>query len=71
VGRSRIPAFGTRDFSRGLFDHGLVDEFHFWVFPVIVGSGQRLFDGLGIHHLELIDSTQFKSGIVVHVLAPK
>lgn len=63
--------FGTGDFSKALFDSGVVDEFHFWVFPVIAGSGQRLFDGLDLTHLNLMGSTAFASGIVVHVLAPK
>jgi dihydrofolate reductase len=63
--------FGTGDFSKALFENGLVDEFHFWMFPVIAGSGQRLFDGLDLTHLNLVDSTAFESGIVVHVLAPK
>lgn len=63
--------FGTGDFSRALFHAGLVDEFHFWVFPVVAGSGQRLFEGLDLTHLKLLDSTTFASGIVVHVLAPQ
>jgi dihydrofolate reductase len=63
--------YGTGRFSRTLLEHRLVDEYHFWVFPVIAGSGQRLLEGLGLTHLALLDTTTFKSGIVVHKLAPK
>lgn len=63
--------YGTGEFSKTLLEHKLVDEYHFWVFPVIVGSGDRLLDGLSMTHLQLLDTTTFKSGIVVHKLAPK
>ncbi len=63
--------FGTGELDRTLLEHGLVDEFHFWVFPVLAGGGQRLIDGIDTTHLELLDTSTFKSGIVVHVLAPK
>ena len=63
--------FGTGEFSAGLLRAGLVDEYHFWVFPVVAGGGQRLLDGLDTTHLRLLDSTTFASGIVVHVVGPK
>jgi dihydrofolate reductase len=63
--------YGTGEFSKALLAHKLVDEYHLWVFPVIAGSGDRLFDGIDPVHLKLLDSTTFKSGIVVHKLAPK
>ncbi|WP_112237454.1 dihydrofolate reductase family protein [Kribbella monticola] len=63
--------YGTGEFSKALLDAKLVDEYHFWVFPVVAGSGDRLFDGQPLTHLELLGSTTFKSGIVVHKLAPK
>ncbi|WP_246486303.1 dihydrofolate reductase family protein [Kribbella qitaiheensis] len=63
--------FGSGEFSQALLDAKLVDEYHFWVFPVLVGSGERLFDGQAMTHLELLGTTTFKSGIVVHKLAPK
>jgi dihydrofolate reductase len=63
--------YGTGEFSKALLAHKLVDEYHLWVFPVVAGSGDRLFDGIDPVHLKLLDSTTFKSGIVVHKLAPK
>ena len=66
-----ILKFGTGELDRTLIEHGLVDEFHFWVFPVVAGTGDRLLEGLEPTHLKLVDSVTFGSGIVVHVCAPK
>jgi dihydrofolate reductase len=63
--------FGTGEFSKALLDAKLVDEYHLWVFPAVAGSGDRLFDGQALTHLDLLGSTTFKSGIIVHKLAPK
>jgi dihydrofolate reductase len=63
--------FGTGELDRALIEHGLVDEFHFWVFPVLAGGGQRLIEGIDTTHLKLVDSATFSSGIVVHVLEPR
>ena len=66
-----ILKFGTGQLDRTLMQHNLTDEYHFWVFPVVAGSGQRLFDGLDVTHLTLLDTTTFSSGIVVHMYAPQ
>ena len=66
-----ILKFGTGELDRTLLAHRLVDEFHFWYFPVIVGSGQRLLDDVDVTHLQLAGSTVFDSGIVVLKLTPK
>ena len=63
--------FGTGELDRTLLEHGLLDELHFWIFPVLAGSGRRLIDGIDVTHLELSDSTRFASGIVVNTYAPK
>jgi dihydrofolate reductase len=47
-------------------EHGLIDEFHFWLFPVAVGTGQRLFENIETKtDLRLVDKTTFSTGIVV------
>ncbi|MGI5271546.1 dihydrofolate reductase family protein [Nonomuraea sp. CA-218870] len=68
-----IVKWGTGELDRTLVEHGLVDEFHFWYFPVIVGAGKHLFEGAGFDttHLKLADVNRFGSGIVVHVYVPK
>ena len=64
--------YGTGSFSKTLLENKLVDEYHFWFFPV-VAEGDTMFRGTGIDitHLELLGTTTFKSGIVVHKLGPK
>jgi dihydrofolate reductase len=62
---ANILKFGTGVLDHTLIQNNLVDEFHFWLFPVIVGHGERLLDGLDTTHLKLVDSTTFSTGIVV------
>jgi dihydrofolate reductase len=68
-----IVKYGTGELDRTLVEHGLVDEFHFWYFPVIVGAGKHLFEGAGFDttHLKLADISRFESGIAVHIYVPK
>jgi dihydrofolate reductase len=67
-----ILKYGTGELDRTLLGHGLVDEFHFWIFPVLGGGGgQRLMDGIETTHLKLVDSTRFASGIVVNTYSPQ
>ncbi|MFC0531869.1 dihydrofolate reductase family protein [Phytohabitans kaempferiae] len=68
-----IVKWGTGELDRTLVEHGLVDEFHFWYFPVVVGAGRHLFEGAGFDttHLKLADIDRFDSGIAVHVYVPK
>lgn len=62
--------FGTGELDRTLLANGLIDELHFWVFPVLAGSGRRLIDGVETTHLKLVDTTRFASGIVVLTYSP-
>jgi dihydrofolate reductase len=66
-----ILKYGTGELDRTLMDHDLVDEFHFWMFPLALGAGQRLFDGIDTTRLELVDTKRFKSGIVVLKYEPR
>jgi dihydrofolate reductase len=66
-----ILKYGTGELDRTLIEHRLVDEFHFWLFPVAVGAGQHLFERIDATHLKLLDTTRFDSGIVVLVYGPK
>jgi dihydrofolate reductase len=62
-----ILKYGTGELDRALIGHKLVDEFHFWVFPVVAGKGDRLLDGLDLTTLKLVGTSRFQSGIVVLV----
>ena len=67
---SDLLKFGTGELDRTLLEHGLIDELHLWVFPVIAGAGQRLHEGIDTTYLKLLKTTTFASGIVVHTYTP-
>lgn len=56
---------GSRTLVHTLYAHDLVDEYRLMVFPVILGSGRRLFpDDVGnLRVLELVDSQRFSNGV--------
>lgn len=51
-------------FSRTLLEHRLVDEYLFWLFPVIAGSGERLYDGIDTTDFELTDVKRLDNGVL-------
>ena len=59
--------YGTSRFDHTLIHAGLIDEFHLWYMPVVVGTGQRLFEDVDTSdlHLELTDERRLKNGSVI------
>jgi dihydrofolate reductase len=67
-----IVKYGCGPLDTTLMRHGLIDEFHLLVTPVAVGKGQHLFEDIDFApHLELMDVTQFKNGVVILRYAPQ
>jgi dihydrofolate reductase len=66
-----IMKYGTTRLDRTLFEHRLVDELQLWYFPVIVGSGRRLFEDVDTSRvrLKLTDIRRFKGGSVKQTYA--
>ncbi len=63
--------YGCGRLARTLLEHDLMDEFRFWVYPVVRGRGSRLFeDGLNTD-LELVDTRVFSSGFAILTCRPK
>ena len=57
---------------RFLLGESLLDELHLLIHPVILGTGQRLFDGIGAPSpFEVIDTARFTTGVISLRLAPK
>lgn len=60
-----IAISGSAGLVRSLLGQGLLDELRLLLFPVVVGSGQRLFDKVTEQvPLTLLDSRTFSSGVV-------
>jgi dihydrofolate reductase len=50
-----------------LLQSNLVDQYHLLVYPIVSGSGQRLFGDGGNVALKLVDTQTFSSGVVLLV----
>jgi dihydrofolate reductase len=68
---SELQVHGSGNLIQTLLENGLVDEFHVWVFPVLVGPGKRLFaDGTVPASLRLVDTTTSTTGVVIATYEP-
>jgi len=59
-----ILKYGGGELLDTLVQHNLLDELHVLVFPVVVGSGARLFKGDVNVNLKLAGARVFSSGVV-------
>jgi dihydrofolate reductase len=60
-----IYVSGSGTLVRGLLSEGLVDRLHLFVYPVVLGSGTRLFaDGTGPTRLTLSEHEVYPNGVV-------
>lgn len=66
-----ILVYGSGNLVGTLMQHNLVDEYRLMVFPVVVGSGKRLFEEGGDRvALEPADSRTFSTGVVYLTYRP-
>jgi dihydrofolate reductase len=62
---------GSINLIQTLLRHNLVDEFQLWVFPVVLGTGKRLFaEGTIPAGLRLKDSVVSGTGVVIGTYEP-
>ena len=66
-----IFLYGSSDLLNSLVPHDLIDEYRIMVFPVLLGSGKRLFrDTTDTTHLRLEDTRVFESGVTALTYRP-
>ena len=63
-----LIVYGGASFVSSLIEQGLIDEMNFFVNPVAIGNGMRVFKGR--MPLALVSSTAYPSGIVVDRYRP-
>ena len=67
-----ILVAGSATLVQFLHEHELVDEYHLMVFPVVLGSGRRLFpdDATEKVKLRLADTRAYSNGIMLNTYTP-
>jgi dihydrofolate reductase len=64
---AEIQVTGSGQLIQTLLKHDLVDEFRLWTFPVLIGTGKRLFaDGTIPGGLKLADVKTSTTGVTIH-----
>jgi len=62
-----IQVTGSGDLIQTLMKHDLVDEYRLWVFPLVVGTGKRLFAGGTLPgNLRLVSTKTSGTGVAIH-----
>jgi dihydrofolate reductase len=57
---------GGADLAGAVARQGLIDEYHFYIQPVLLGAGKRLFSGLDAPlNLRLVETHRFGSGVIL------
>jgi class 3 adenylate cyclase/dihydrofolate reductase len=66
-----ILLHGSAQLFNALAEADLIDEYRLMIFPVVIGSGTRLFqDFRDTRHLRLVDSRTFESGVTLLTYRP-
>jgi dihydrofolate reductase len=66
-----LQVHGSGNLVQTLMRHNLVDQYRLWVFPLVIGSGKRLFaDGTIPAALKLVDSKVSTTGVVIGTYEP-
>ena len=66
-----LQVHGSGNLVQTLLRHGLVDQFRLMVFPLVIGSGKRLFaEGTLPAGLRLVDSSVSTTGVLMGVYEP-
>jgi dihydrofolate reductase len=68
-GEGQIQVSGSAELVQTLLEHDLVDELRLWTFPLVLGTGKRLFAGGTLPAaFRLLDTTVSTTGVVIQRL---
>jgi dihydrofolate reductase len=63
-----IRVWGSTELIRTLAEHDLVDEYRLVVYPLVLGTGKKLFsDGFPVSRLALVDTRALPSGVLINI----
>jgi dihydrofolate reductase len=66
-----LQVHGSGNLIQTLLRHNLADQYRLWVFPLVIGSGKRLFaEGTVPAGLKLVDSKTSTTGVVMGTYEP-
>jgi dihydrofolate reductase len=66
-----LQVHGSSELIQTLLRHGLIDRFRVWIFPVVLGTGKRLFGGgAPPSALRLVDHEVSSTGVVMATYEP-
>ena len=66
-----IRVWGSLDLIRTLAEHDMIDEYRLVVYPLVLGSGKKLFgDGFPMSRLEMVESRALSDGVLVNTYRP-
>ena len=66
-----LVVMGSGQLIRSLLPHGLIDEYLLMIYPVVLGSGQRLFEPDDhVTELKLVESTTTTTGVIIAIYQP-
>jgi dihydrofolate reductase len=66
-----LQVHGSANLIQTLLRNNLVDEYRLWIFPVVIGTGKRLFaDGTIPSGLKLVDSKVSTTGVMIGTYEP-
>jgi dihydrofolate reductase len=66
-----LQIIGSGNLIQSLQAAGLIDEYHVWIYPVVLGGGKRLFEkGAKPGALRLVTSKVSKTGAIMNTYVP-
>ncbi|MCU0463720.1 MAG: dihydrofolate reductase family protein [Anaerolineae bacterium] len=66
-----ILVYGSATLVQTLMQHNLIDRYRILMYPVVVGSGKRMFNGDATATLTLLENKTFSGGVIALTYVPQ